>query len=144
METCPVWLTSVPEELNENMPTRSGTAMENSQLIHSFPNVMISGVQYSNSSTTHTDILGGTKRRDWGAVFTLYLCFVKPPRLETLWYIGKKILWSKFSALQMGVPSVIKASQQLPNNPVAGRLLWVSMGKLSRNWTFICNNLPIN
>lgn len=35
--------------------------MEDSQLIHSFPNFMISGVQYSNSDTTHTKILGRQK-----------------------------------------------------------------------------------
>lgn len=36
METFLVWLTSVPKELTENMLNRFRTAMEDSQLIHSF------------------------------------------------------------------------------------------------------------
>lgn len=61
METFLGWLTSVLKELSENMLNRSRAAMEDSQLINSFLNFMICGVQYSNSDTTHTKILWGQK-----------------------------------------------------------------------------------
>jgi len=73
METFLVWLTSVPKELTEKVLDRSGTAMEDSQLIHSLPNSMISGVQYSDSDTTHTEILGGQKEGS-EVQFLLYVC----------------------------------------------------------------------
>lgn len=47
--------------------------MEDSQLIHSFPNFMVSGVQYSNSDTTHTKILGGQKEES-EVQFLLHVC----------------------------------------------------------------------
>lgn len=47
--------------------------MEDSQLIHSFLNFMISGVQYCNSDTTHTKILGGQKE-EREVQFLLYVC----------------------------------------------------------------------
>lgn len=47
--------------------------MEDSQLIHSFPNFMVSGVQYSNSDTTHTKILGG-QQEESEVQFLLHVC----------------------------------------------------------------------
>lgn len=74
METFLVWLTSVPKELTENVLNGSRTAMEDSQLIHSFPNFTVSGVQYSNSDTAHTKILGEQKEESERRNCSLYVC----------------------------------------------------------------------
>lgn len=59
-------LTSITEELAEDMLHRSWTSMEDSQMLNSFLDLLISGIEYSNSDTTHAKVLGGGERRELG------------------------------------------------------------------------------